>query len=156
MSSETQTAASTTRSPTLSELERRVARYLFAISDLSERGEERITTGEIREYLDVAPATVTEMVAKLDEQGLVEYEKYRGVVLTEHGSALATRVAWRYCVVSTFFDSVLDTTLDDQTAFEIGYALPRDGVFSLRDLVSAPCHGLCPESTGDVDECVTC
>lgn len=137
-----------------SEIERSAARYLFAVSILSENSEERIKTGELKDYLDVTPASVTEMISRLDERGLTDYEKYQGVTLTNRGEAIARQTAWRFCIVSTYFDSELDTTLDEQTAFDIAFTLPRDGVFSLRDLVSSPCLRLCPESGGEFDECV--
>lgn len=89
------------------------------------------------------------MVSKLDDRGLVEYEKYQGVVLTDQGDALATEAGWRFCVVSTFFESVLDMTVTDEAAFDIGFVLPKDGVFRLRDLVDSNCLGLCPASDDD-------
>jgi Mn-dependent DtxR family transcriptional regulator len=95
------------------------------------------------------------MVSKLDDRGLVEYEPYRGVALTDWGDAFATEAGWRFCVVSTFFRSVLDTTVEDRTAFDIGFVLPRDGVFRLHDLVGSACLGRCPASGDDRRRCVT-
>lgn len=102
----------------------------------------------------MTPASVTEMVSKLDARGLVDYEKYQGVPLTDRGDAFATEVSWRFCVVSTFFDSVLDTTLDDETAFDIGFLFPKNGVFRLRSHVDGACLGLCQEVGGDGEQCV--
>ncbi|QOS13468.1 metal-dependent transcriptional regulator [Haloferax sp. Atlit-6N] len=146
MSSDYPTGSATSHFPGLSEVERSNARYLFAISVLSTGSAERVTTGEIRKYLDVTPASVTEMLAKLDERGFVDYEKYRGVRLTDNGEELASRVAWRFCIVTSFFDSVLDTTLEDHTAFDIGFTLPEKGVYRLRERVNTPCLETCPES----------
>jgi DtxR family Mn-dependent transcriptional regulator len=138
----------------VSDVGRRTARYLFGIAVLSGSDTERITTGELGEHLDVAPASVTEMVAKLDDRGLVEYERYQGVTLTDDGTTLAGRAGWRFCVVATFFESVLGTPLDDETAFDIGVTLPEDGVFRLRALVGPACLGRCPESDGaDAGRC---
>jgi Mn-dependent DtxR family transcriptional regulator len=134
-------------------VDRTAARYLLAISALSTDDETRVSTGDLRERLDVTPASVTEMVSKLDDRGLVDHENYRGVRLTDRGTAAAARVGWRVCVVTSFFDSVLDTTLDDRTAFDIGYVLPRDGVRRLRELGTAPCLELCPESGRSADRC---
>ncbi|MFC7193909.1 metal-dependent transcriptional regulator [Halosimplex aquaticum] len=78
MSSDYRTGSAPDPSPEPSDVERTTARYLFAISTLSTDTEERIATGELKEYLGVTPASVTEMVAKLDERGLVDYEKYQG------------------------------------------------------------------------------
>lgn len=128
------------------------SRYLLAISALS-AGEERVTTGDLQGHLDVTPASVTEMLGKLDDRGLVDYEKYRGARLVPPGESVAARVAWRVCVVTGFFDSVLDTTLDDRTAFEIGFALPRAGVVRLQELATAACLDPCPESDPTADGC---
>lgn len=146
MSSDYPTGSAPSHFPDHSEVDRSNARYLLAISMLSEGSSERVTTGEIRNYLDVAPASVTEMVAKLGERGFVDYEKYQGVRLTSSGEELASRFAWRFCVVTSFFDSVLDTTLEDRTAFDIGFTLPEKGVYRLRERVSTPCLETCPES----------
>lgn len=153
MSSETRIPPSLPHSPTLSEIGRSAARYLFAVSKLSGRENGRIETGELKTYLDVSPASVTEMVSKLDARGLADYEKYQGVTLTQQGEAFATRIAWRFCVVSTFFDSVVDANLDERTAFDIAFTLPEEGVFNLRGLVNSPCLGLCPESGEEFDTC---
>ncbi|MFB6075481.1 MAG: metal-dependent transcriptional regulator [Haloarculaceae archaeon] len=155
MSSEIRPSPSLSIEESSSEVGRSAARYLFAVSKLSAGGTGRVTTGELREYLGVTPASVTEMVSKLDDRGLTDYEKYRGVRLTEHGEAFASRVAWRLCVVSTFFDAVVDADLDKRMAVAIAITLPQDGVFRLQDLVSVPCLGLCPEFGGEFDECVS-
>jgi Mn-dependent DtxR family transcriptional regulator len=154
MASESETGTSSSFPHSLSNTKRSAARYLLAISVLSESDADRITTGELREYLNVAPASVTEMVSKLDDRGLVEYEKYQGVTLTDRGDTLATEAGWRFCVVSTFFESVLDMTVPDEKAFDIGFVLPKDGVFRLHDLVDSACLGLCPASDADSKRCV--
>ncbi len=155
MASEPQVGPSASLPHSLSETERRAARYLFAISDLSESGTDRITTSELGNYLGVAPASVTEMVSKLDDRDLVAYEKYRGVTLTEQGRSLATRAGWRFCVVSTFFDSVLDLAVDDETAFDFGVVLSRDGMLRLHEIVNSACLELCPGSNPDANGCAT-
>lgn len=137
----------------LSKVDRSAARYLLAISALSGADADRVTTGALQDRLDVSPPSVTGMVSRLDDRGLVDHEKFRGVTLTERGEALAARVGWRFCVVSTFFDSVLDASLDDETAFAIGFALPETGVVRLRELAGPACLGLCPASDGDAERC---
>jgi DtxR family Mn-dependent transcriptional regulator len=154
MASEPQTGKSSSLPHSLSDIERGAGRYIFAISVLSESDTDRITTGELQEYLNVTPASVTEMVSKLADRGLVEYEKYQGVSLTDQGNALATEAGWRFCVVSTFFESVINMPVDDETAFDIGFVLPKDAVFSLRNLVDSACLGLCPASNDDSERCM--
>lgn len=137
-----------------SEIEQTAARYLFAISRVATNTEDRITTGELQESLDVTQASVTEMISKLDEYGYVDYKKYEGVILTDQGEEIVKRVAWRVCIVSSFFDSTLDTRLDEQTAFEMGFILPQNGIFRLRELVTTPCLELCPEASQDEERCL--
>lgn len=146
MSSDFRTGLAPGPSPELSNVELTTARYLFAVSTLSTDTEERIATGELKKYLGVTPASVTEMMAKLDERGLVDYKKYQGVCLTERGEGVTSRISWRLCVVTSFFDSVLETNLDEETAFDIGFTLPEDGVYRLRERMESSCLEVCPES----------
>lgn len=154
MSSESKREVPSSPTVSLSDIPHRAGQYLFAISDLSASGTVRITTGELRDYLNVTAASVTEMVSKLDDRGLVDYEKYEGVKLTHEGEILATQAGWRFCVVSTFFDSVLDVTLDDDMAFDIGFVLPKSAILRLQELVDTACLGLCPTSNGEAMQCV--
>lgn len=132
---------------------RSAGRYVLAIHWLSQSGTERISTGELRDSLAVSAASVTEMLARLDDRGLVDYEKYRGVRLTRDGKDLATRLAWRFCVVTNFFDGTLDADLDDETSYQIGVTLPEEGVHRLRGLIDHPCIDECPERSQDYEGC---
>jgi len=102
MSSESLPGTTAYTSPEPARVEQTTARYLFAISTLSAESDDRITTGELREFLDVAPASVTEMISKLDDEGFVDYEKYQGVTLTEQGENAVSNVSWRFCVSRVF------------------------------------------------------
>ncbi len=54
--------------------------YLKAIY-LAQRMEEGpASTGTLADILDVSPASVNEMIGKLEDRGLVEHEKYKGRV----------------------------------------------------------------------------
>ena len=48
-------------------------------------------SADIAEKLDVYPSTVTKMLKKLDVEGYIVYEKYRGIALTEQGEYALTR-----------------------------------------------------------------
>ena len=45
-------------------------------------------SADIAEKLEVYPSTVTKMLKKLDVEGYIVYEKYRGIALTENGRKL--------------------------------------------------------------------
>lgn len=61
----------------------RTGRYLLAIDALTRRGTSPIRTKAVAEELDRSQAAVTEKFKRLDDTGLVAYEPYRGVTLTE-------------------------------------------------------------------------
>ena len=66
-----------------------------------------VSTGRIAEEMGVAPGTVTAMVKTLTDSGLVEYEPYMGVRLTEHGRKLATHVLRRHRLVELFLVRIM-------------------------------------------------
>jgi DNA-binding MarR family transcriptional regulator len=76
--------------------------YLERIHELiEEKGYARVV--DIASTLDVKQASVTSMVQKLGELGFVKYEKYRGLLLTEKGREVATRIQKRHETLSRFF-----------------------------------------------------
>lgn len=129
-------------------------RYLAAIYWLVTDREERLPTGELSTRLGVSPASTTEMTKKLNAAGFVDYEKYRGVELTPRGRTVATELARRQCIVRTFFASELETELDAETSYRIGYSLPTTGIRRLRELADQPPNGCCHETTGRRETCL--
>jgi DtxR family Mn-dependent transcriptional regulator len=66
-----------------------------------------VPTGQVATALDVAPGTATAMVKTLADSGLVEYEPYAGVRLTDAGEKLATHVLRRHRLVELFLVEVM-------------------------------------------------
>jgi DtxR family transcriptional regulator, Mn-dependent transcriptional regulator len=60
------------------------------------------STKDVAMRLSVAPASVSNMFVRLQEMGFVEYERYRGVSLTERGREAALRLLRRHRLVETF------------------------------------------------------
>jgi Mn-dependent DtxR family transcriptional regulator len=76
--------------------------YLERIQELiEEKGYARVV--DIAESLHVKQASVTSMVQKLDEAGYLNYEKYRGLILTDKGRSVARRIQERHATLSRFF-----------------------------------------------------
>lgn len=96
----------------LRRLSRSVEDYLKAIYHLSERGEVA-STSNIAELLAVQPASVSGMIKKLAESGLVEHVPYRGVHLTDHGKREALRVLRRHRVLESYLKTRLGYSWDD-------------------------------------------
>ena len=59
------------------------------------------STKQIADRLSVAPASVTNMLGRLRERGLVEYEPYRGAQLTRRGREEALRLVRRHRLIET-------------------------------------------------------
>jgi Mn-dependent DtxR family transcriptional regulator len=82
--------------------------YLKAIY-LAQRLEDGpAATGTLAEMLEVSPASVNEMVGKLQDRDLVEHEKYKGATLTDDGIARAEHALQTYCILERFLYNVLE------------------------------------------------
>ena len=57
---------------------------------------------DISSNLGISQASVTNMVQKLDLEGLVKHEKYRGTVLTEEGKRIAHAIVERHETLTRF------------------------------------------------------
>ena len=76
--------------------------YLERIQELIEaKGYARVV--DIASSLKVRRASVTSMVQKLGRAGFVQYEKYRGLVLTDQGREVARNIQNRHATLSRFF-----------------------------------------------------
>ncbi len=88
--------------------------YLERIHELfQEKGYARVV--DIASSLKVRQASVTAMVQKLGELGYLKYEKYRGLILTDKGSAVAQKIRNRHETLSRFFSLF---GIDDETQRE--------------------------------------
>lgn len=85
--------------------------YLTAIYRIG-RATEFASTSSIAERLGVAAASVTGMLRRLAEQGLVERVPYGGGRLTESGEAEALRVIRRHRVLETYLVRALGYSWD--------------------------------------------
>jgi Mn-dependent DtxR family transcriptional regulator len=108
--------------------------YLERIHALiQDKGYARVV--DIASSLKVKQASVTSMVQKLDELGYLNYEKYRGLVLTEKGRAVACRIKKRHQTLSRFFSLFrLDEKTQQQDIEGIEHHLSADTVEVLSNL----------------------
>jgi DtxR family transcriptional regulator, Mn-dependent transcriptional regulator len=80
--------------------------YLKSIYRLQERSQ-RVTTQGVAERLNVAPASVTSMVKRLAERGLLTHERYRGVELTESGKRVAQEMIRHHRLLELYLTRAL-------------------------------------------------
>jgi DtxR family transcriptional regulator, Mn-dependent transcriptional regulator len=69
--------------------------------------------GQLAGALGIAPGTATTMVKALAEYGLVNYEPYNGVRLTDAGEKLAARVLRRHRLIELFLVQVMGMKWDE-------------------------------------------
>jgi Mn-dependent DtxR family transcriptional regulator len=75
--------------------------YLERILELIDsKGYARVV--DIATSLKISQASVTNMIQRLDGDGLLKYEKYRGLVLTTAGETLARNIARRHELLTEF------------------------------------------------------
>jgi DtxR family Mn-dependent transcriptional regulator len=82
--------------------------YLKAIYQLQRDHGPPVGTSTIAEYLDVTAPTVTSMMEKLEDRGLVVREKYKGVELTDEGETLAVEIIRHHRLLEAFLVEHLD------------------------------------------------
>ena len=131
--------------------------YLKAIYDL-ERSGNAAGTNEIAAQLDIAPASVSGMVRRLAEQGLIEHERYRGVRLTEAGRRAALRTLRRHRIIEAYLTEALGYPWDrvHDEAERLEHAASDELIDRMAAAIGEPArdpHGApIPTREGSVDE----
>ena len=91
-----------------------VENYLKTIALQQDAASEALLpTGLLAQTLGVTPGTATTMVKALADAGLVQYEPYSGVRLTEAGRKLAALVLRRHRLIELFLVQVLGLRWDE-------------------------------------------
>ena len=105
--------------------------YLERIYDLiKKKGFANVV--DIAKMLDIKPPSVTEMLQKLEKYKLINYERYRGVTLTEEGEALAKFLEERHRILKHFFKILgVDNITADNDACEIEHIIHENTMTKL-------------------------
>ena len=82
--------------------------YLKVVYELQAEGADTVSTSSIAETLDVTPPTATSMMETLEQRGLVDREKYKGVTLTPEGETVALEVLRHHRLLETYLAEALD------------------------------------------------
>lgn len=89
--------------PPLSPSQEDYLKQIFLLGD----GVESVSTRDLSRRLDVRPASVTGMIQRLAEQGLVSHEPYHGVRLTDGGRRVALEMLRHHRLLETYLKQVL-------------------------------------------------
>jgi len=97
------------------------------INQLAADGE-RVRTSDLATKTELKPATVTEMIQRLGDLGLVDYEPYHGVHLTKQGQHVADVIEHRFNILERFLTEILGVDRDEasEVACRMEHVLTRD------------------------------
>jgi len=138
-----------------------VEEYLETIYDLESRDGSAKTTA-IAKCLNVAPASVTEVLKSLSGKGFVRYEPYHGATLTEEGKKIADTIKRKHRLLEVFLTDVLKLNREKvhDEACRMEHTISEDTENALCRMMKAPArcpHGSpispCNRGVGSCAEC---
>src|ERR1035441_4697577 len=86
--------------------------YAKAIFSLESRSEEPVSTNALAERLGITPGSVSAMLKRLGELGLIRHVPYRGVSLTGDGRRIALEVVRHHRLLESFLADALGMSWD--------------------------------------------
>jgi DtxR family Mn-dependent transcriptional regulator len=86
--------------------------YAKAIFSLETRGEEPVSTNALAERLGITPGSVSAMLKRLGELGVLTHVPYRGVRLTEDGRRIALEVIRHHRLLESYLAEALGMPWD--------------------------------------------
>ncbi len=96
-------AADSRKNSTVSSTVEDYLKVVLKIEDMKQKA----STSRVARHLDVADATVTDMLRKLKRAGLLEYKPYYGATLTRKGRQVALRILRRHRLLELFLHQIL-------------------------------------------------
>ena len=90
--------------------------------------DKRVRTSDLAVKTELKPATVTEMIQRLGDLGLVDYEAYHGVHLTKQGQHVADVIEHRFNILERFLTEILGVESNEasEVACRMEHVLTRD------------------------------
>ena len=132
--------------------------YLEIISALSS-GNGSARTTDIAAALNVKKPSVTAALNVLSEKGLVTYERYKPVMLTQEGQKLANKVMHKHRLLSNFFTEILGVSPADadEAACKMEHALDDSMMKKLVTFLKGISVTMCSDCDDSSGECTkTC
>jgi DtxR family Mn-dependent transcriptional regulator len=110
--------------------------YLEVILELTNEKGGLARVSDIAERLGISPASVTEMIQKLQKNGLVIHERYGPIKLTERGTEIAEIVRKRHDILKTFLKLLgINEEIAEKDACEIEHNVNQETVKRLTSLI---------------------
>ncbi|MBA7674853.1 HTH-type transcriptional regulator MntR [subsurface metagenome] len=126
--------------------------YLEAIYGFNEKGKLARTTA-LSKKLKVSPPSVTQMIKKLADEGLVEYEPYKGAMLTGRGMAHAQKVVRKHRLLERFLHDFLGLSKNKvhKEACRMEHGLSDEAAAALCKALDKP--EKCPDDEKSIPPC---
>lgn len=114
--------------------------YLRALWKLSENPQQWIATGKLADRVGVSHPSATRMAGRLEEQGWVEHEPYRGVRLTGRGSELAIQTVRRHRILESYIATILGVPWDqvDAEVERLEHAVSEELICRMEEALGFP------------------
>lgn len=87
--------------------------YLKAIYHLSISGKKSVSTNSLSEEMNTKPASVSDMIKKLADKGVISYRKYQGVNISSNGKIEALKVIRKHRLWEVFLVDKLKFNWDE-------------------------------------------
>ncbi len=140
--------------------------YIEIIHALEIR-EGRAATGRIAAEMKVKPSSATEMLRKLQHEGLLQYETYAGATLTDSGRRLALELKSKHKAIADFLEIIgVDRCVAERDACQMEHHVGRETMERLKRFVQfaslSPSEPLWIENfrryceTGELVDCNLC
>jgi DtxR family transcriptional regulator, Mn-dependent transcriptional regulator len=113
--------------------------YLKAIYSL---GGDRVNTQALADRLEVKPGSVTEMLKRLAELGLVEHKPYYGARLTPAGERIALELIRHHRLLESYLHQALGYALEDvhREAEKLEHHISEEFEARISELLGHPTH----------------
>jgi DtxR family Mn-dependent transcriptional regulator len=112
-----------------------IEEYIETICVLEQR-EGRAQTGMIASRMGVKPPSITEMLQKLEREGLIHYESYTGATLTSSGKKMARELMQKHRVIADLLEILgIDHKLAETDACEIEHHVSPETLKRLEQFV---------------------
>ncbi|KZX15387.1 metal-dependent transcriptional regulator [Methanobrevibacter filiformis] len=142
-------------------LSENIEEYLEVLYDHSD-SDNYVSTTIISKSLNIAPGSVTQMLKKLEQGEYINYEPYKGAMLSDKGYKIAKKIKRKHRILEKFLSDVLniDEKNIHQQACEMEHSLSDEAERAMCHLMKHPdeCPGkqLIPECDFDFNNCEEC
>lgn len=120
--------------------------YVEAIHRIQRHGGGKASTGSLAASLHVSPPSITEMLKKLEREGLVLYEPHAGVMLSQKGQRIAERLSKRHALLASFFRSIgVSPESAERDACQIEHHISEETIARIEEFMQICMNG---EGTG--------